>query len=52
MSNGTSTSYTWSDYLKGDHKFEVRAQDDKEVLNIIVWEFTYQKENEPPTVTK
>ncbi len=53
MSNGTSTSYTWSDYSKGDHKFEVRAQDNKgEYSNIIVWEFTYQKENEPPTVTK
>jgi len=29
MSNGTSTSYTWSDYSEGEHKFEVRAQDDK-----------------------
>ncbi len=42
VSNGTSTSYTWSDYLKGDHKFEVRAQDNEgDYSNIISWSFTY-----------
>lgn len=42
VSNGTSTSYTWSDYSKGDHKFEVRAQDDDEQYsNVVTWSFTY-----------
>ncbi|WP_367363439.1 hypothetical protein [Mesotoga sp.] len=52
-SNGTSKSYTWSDYSKGDHKFEVRAQDNKGAYSeIICWDFNYQEENTPPTVTK
>jgi len=42
VSNGTSTSYTWNDYLKGDRKFEVRAQDNEgDYSNIISWSFTY-----------
>jgi len=52
-SNGTSKSYTWSGYSEGNHEFEVRAQDNKGAYSsIIYWYFTYQKENEPPTVTK
>jgi len=42
VSNGTSTSYTWSGYSEGDHKFEVRAQDNEgDYSNIISWSFTY-----------
>ncbi len=53
VSNGTSTSYTWSDYLKGDHIFEVRAQDNEGAYSeIIVWSFNYDPPNVPPAVTK
>ncbi|WP_367363344.1 LamG-like jellyroll fold domain-containing protein [Mesotoga sp.] len=42
VSNGTSTSYTWSGYSEGPHKFEVRAQDnDEQYSNVVTWSFTY-----------
>ncbi|HOI64330.1 MAG TPA: SUMF1/EgtB/PvdO family nonheme iron enzyme [Mesotoga sp.] len=42
VSNGTSTSYTWNGYSEGQHKFEVRAQDNEGAYsNIISWSFTY-----------
>ncbi len=42
VSNGTSTSYTWSGYSEGDHKFEVRAQDnDEQYSNVVTWSFSY-----------
>jgi peptide/nickel transport system substrate-binding protein len=45
VSNGTSTSYTWSGYSEGEHKFEVRAQDDKGAYSEPVsWGFAYTVE--------
>ncbi len=42
VSNGTSTNYTWSGYSEGDHKFEVRAQDnDEQYSEAVEWNFTY-----------
>ena len=42
---GLNTSYTWSNYSKGNHIFEVRAQDDEGLYSSIVfWAFFY----EPP----
>jgi len=53
VSNGISTSYTWSGYSEGEHKFEVRAQDNEGAYsNIISWSFTYDVGNQAPTVTK
>ncbi|MBN2231188.1 MAG: hypothetical protein JW779_16505, partial [Candidatus Thorarchaeota archaeon] len=51
MSNGTSTSYTWSGYSGGVHKFEVRAQDNKESYSdLICWDFSYIPPPNPPGV--
>ncbi|HNS35992.1 MAG TPA: SUMF1/EgtB/PvdO family nonheme iron enzyme, partial [Mesotoga sp.] len=42
VSNGTSTSYTWSNYSVGTHTFEVRAQDnDEQYSDAVSWSFTY-----------
>jgi hypothetical protein len=49
----TGTSYTWSGYSEDSHTFEVRAQDNEGAYsNIISWSFTYDEDNQPPTVTK
>jgi len=42
VSNGTIKSYTWSGYSEGEHKFEVRAQNNEGAYsNIISWDFSY-----------
>ena len=52
VSNGTSTSYTWSGYSEGTHKFEVRAQDeDEQYSETVNWEFEYTLHEEAPTIT-
>jgi len=51
--NGLSTTYEWSGYTEGEHKFEVRAKDDDgDYSDIISWSFTYQPANKLPVVIK
>ncbi len=39
-----STSYTWTGYSEGEHKFEFRVQDNKGAYsNVIGWTFNYVK---------
>jgi peptide/nickel transport system substrate-binding protein len=42
IDHGLNTSYTWSGYAEGPHKFEVRAQDNKGVYSEPAeWSFTF-----------
>ncbi|WP_147433205.1 SUMF1/EgtB/PvdO family nonheme iron enzyme, partial [Mesotoga sp. BH458_6_3_2_1] len=53
VSNGTSTSYTWSGYTEDSHTFEVRAQDNEGAYSSTVsWSFVYDEGNQAPTITK
>ena len=48
-----NTSHNWSGYTGGAHTFEVRAQDNEGAYsNTVIWEFNYDKPNEPPVVEK